>query len=320
MNKRLLVVILVFVICAALLIGFNRNVPEAPVEPVETPVQTPVAITPPAPTSAPEPPPSPASPTPTPVQPVRTIGRIILSTTSSADDNGLLGYILPVFTAETGWEVDVVAVDTGTALQMGRAGAIDVLLVQSRPDEDKFVEDGYGDERYDVMYNNYVLVGPKNGLLAYNDDIEASFKTIIETGLGFVSRGDDSDAYRKEMSIWGAIDVAPAGNALYLSIGQGMNTTLGVAKELNIYTLSDRATWLRHVNKGELEIICEGHPTLFNPFGVIPVSGSVSEEINTEGGQAFADWIISPAAQELIAQYGAEQYGQPLFFPNAEAQ
>jgi len=316
MNKKLIIVISVFVVCAALFIGFTRNKPEEPEEPLQTPEQTPVATSPTTPTMPP-PAPSQVPPANVPEPPVRTIGRIILATTASVDDTGLLAFILPAFTADTGWEVDIVAADTGAALQMGKDGGADVLLVQSRPDEDRFVADGFGDNRYDVMYNNYVVVGPKNGLLEPNDDIEATFRTIIETGLGFVSRGDGSDTYSKEMSIWGALGMDPIGNPLYLSIGQGMVTTLGVTKELNIYTLSDRATWLKQANKGELEIVCEGHPTLNNPFGVIPVSGSVNEEVNTVGGKAFADWIISPSAQQLIAQYGAEEFGQPLFFPSA---
>jgi len=245
-------------------------------------------------------------------------GKIILSTTTSTEDSGLLAFILPAFTAETGWEVDTVAVGTGAALQMGRDGQADVLLVHSRADEDKFVEDGFAEQRYDVMYNDYVIVGPANGPVAYNQNAEETFESIAASELSFVSRGDDSGTHKKELSIWKIIDVDPASNAAYVSVGQGMGATLGMAKEMNAYTLADRATWLSYADKGELAIVCEKSAGLLNPYGVIPVSASVSDKINTEGGQAFADWITGPSAQELIAEFGVEAFGEPLFIPDAK--
>ena len=245
-------------------------------------------------------------------------GTIILSTTTSTDDSGLLEYILPVFTAETGWEVDVVAVGTGAALQMGRDGQADVLLVHSRPDEDKFVEEGYAETRYDVMYNDYVIVGPKDGPVAYNENVDETFQTIAESGLAFVSRGDDSGTHKKELGIWKKLDIEPESNEGYVSAGQGMGATLGMAKEMNAYTLADRATWLSYPDKGDLEIVCEKSAGLLNPYGVIPVAASVNDKINTEGGQAFADWITGPSAQELIGTFGVEEFGQPLFIPDAK--
>jgi len=250
--------------------------------------------------------------------PAQAKGKIILSTTTSTEDSGLLAFILPVFTAETGWEVDTVAVGSGAALQMGRDGQADVLLVHSRPDEDKFVEDGYAEKRYDVMYNDYVIVGPKDGTIAYNQSVEETFRTIAESSSVFVSRGDDSGTHKKELGIWKLLDIVPESNAAYISVGQGMGATLGMAKEMNAYTLSDRATWLSYADKGDLEIICEKSADLLNPYGVIPVSASVSDKINTEGGQAFADWITGPSAQERIAVFGADEFGQPLFIPDAK--
>jgi len=269
-----------------------------------------------APTSEPES--SSSSSTINSAYPAQIKGKIILSTTTSTDDSGLLEFILPMFTAETGWEVDVIAVGTGAALQMGRDGEADVLLVHSRPDEDKFIEDGYAEKRYDVMYNDYVLVGPENGPITHNEDIENTFKAIVDKGLDFVSRGDDSGTHKKEISLWGAINLDPENNEKYISAGQGMGATLGMAKEMNAYTLSDRATWLSYADKGKLVIVCEGHPDLFNPYGVIPVSASVNEKINTEGGQAFVDWITSTSGQALIALFGYEKFGQLVFKPNAK--
>ncbi len=245
-------------------------------------------------------------------------GKIILATTTSTQDSGLLEYILPVFTKDTGWEVDTIAVGTGAAIQMGRDGEADVLLVHSRADEDKFVEDGCADRRYDVMYNDYVVVGPASGAVAHNEDVDQTFRTIAESSLPFVSRGDDSGTHKKELKIWKGLQIDPANNAAYVSAGQGMGATLGMAKEMNAYTLSDRATWLSYQDKGDMAIVCEKSANLLNPYGVIPVSQRVSDKINTEGGQAFADWITGKSAQELIATFGVEQYGEPLFIPDAK--
>ena len=253
-----------------------------------------------------------------PDEAVSAKGKIILSTTTSTEDSGLLAYILPQFTAETGWEVDVIAVGTGAALQMGRDGEADVLLVHSRPDEDKFIAEGYGEKRYDVMYNDYVVVGPKGGAISHNSDIGDTFGKIAGGGLTFVSRGDDSGTHKKETGIWASLGIDPEANDGYVSSGQGMGATLGMAKEMEGYTLSDRATWLNYADKGSLEIVCEGHSDLFNPYGVIPVSASVNEGINEEGGKAFADWITGKSGQDLISKFGVEEFGQPLFIPDAK--
>ncbi|MCL2678488.1 MAG: substrate-binding domain-containing protein [Clostridiales bacterium] len=250
-------------------------------------------------------------------EPALIKGKIILGTTTSTADSGLLEFILPFFTAETGWEVDVISVGTGAAMQMGRDGDADVLLVHSRPDEDKFVEEGYGTARYDVMYNDYIILGPKDGPIVYNNDIRETFMTIAQSGLDFVSRGDDSGTHKKELEIWSLVEIDPENNSAYVSAGQGMGATIGMAKELSAYALSDRATWLNYADKGDLEIVSEGSEELFNPYGVIPVSAR-DDRINAEGGQAFADWITGSTAQALIATFGVEEFGKPLFFPDAK--
>ena len=246
------------------------------------------------------------------------LGTVTLSTTTSTDDSGLLDFLLPHFMAETGWAVDVIAVGTGAALQMGRDGQADVLLVHSRPDEDRFVEEGFAEARFDVMYNDYVIVGPEGGAVAYNQDAAATLLAIFEGGLPFVSRGDDSGTHKKELSIWGAMGVDPAENPEYLSAGQGMGATLGMAAELGAYTIADRATWLSYPDKGDLAVLCEKDAGLLNPYGVIPVSPSVDARINAEGGAAFADWITGESGQALIAAFGVEAFGEPLFAPDAK--
>lgn len=269
--------------------------------------------------SAPAPtPPAPSAEAESPSQPPAAAaikGKIILSTTTSTQDSGLLEYLLPFFTAETGWEVDTIAVGTGAALQMGRDGEADVLLVHSKADEETYVAEGYGVKRFDVMYNDYVVVGPKSGI-AYNEDVAKTFKTIAAENLPFVSRGDDSGTHKKELSIWKALDVDVTALTAYTSAGQGMGATLQMADELLAYTLSDRATWL--TTKGtSLEIVCEKSVQLLNYYGVIAVAPTLNDKINAEGGQAFVDWMISDSTQALIGEFGVAEYGSPLFTPNA---
>lgn len=306
MKRKLLAIVLGLVMLSALFAGCGSSgntTAEAPAAPESSE---------PAQPAAPEPEPESEPEGPAPIK-----GKIILSTTTSTEDSGLLGYILPVFTVETGWEVDTIAVGTGAALQMGRDGEADVLLVHSRPDEDKFVEEGYAEKRYDVMYNDYVIIGPVGGPISHNEDVGQTFKSVAVDGLAFVSRGDDSGTHKKELSVWKSLDINPEDNPDYVSAGQGMGATIGIAKEMEAYTLSDRATWLTYADKDEMEIVCEKSEELLNYYGVIPVSASVSDKINTEGGQAFADWITGKSVQDLIATFGVEEFGQPLFTPNA---
>jgi len=240
-------------------------------------------------------------------------GTIVLATTTSTDDSGLLDFLLPYFTEETGWVVQVISVGTGAALQLGRDGEADVLLVHARAQEDQFVADGYAERRYDVMYNDFVVVGPNGGAISHNDDINRTFTDILEQGLQFISRGDDSGTHSRELQIWNALGFDPEDNENYLESGQGMGATLGMAAEMNAYTLSDRATWLAYTNVGNLVIVCEGNPRLLNPYGVMVVAST----LEPVGAQAFIDWIISPVAQNLISTFGVEEFGQPLFFPDA---
>lgn len=303
-NTKSKTLLLVFTATALLLSGCATSGGATPPAPSSQPAATSSSAPSAGPESRPE---APAA--------VENKGKIILSTTTSTQDSGLLEYLLPVFTAETGWEVDVIAVGTGAALQMGRDGEADVLLVHSKADEETYVAEGYGVKRFDVMYNDYVVVGPKDGV-ACNEDVSETFKAIASGNLPFVSRGDDSGTHKKELSIWKAIGVDVAALASYTSAGQGMGATLQMADEMQAYTLSDRATWLTS-KESSLEIICEKSERLLNYYGVIAVTPTLNDKINAEGGQAFVDWMTSDSTQALIGGFGVAEYGSPLFTPNA---
>lgn len=244
---------------------------------------------------------------------------IILSTTTSTQDSGLLDYLLPIFTEDTGYEVKTIAVGTGKALQMGRDGEADVLLVHAKADELKFVEEGDGTERHDVMYNDFILVGPKEDPLklkeSHGADILGGLKEIADKQAVFVSRGDDSGTHKKELGIWKNAEIEPAGD-WYLSAGSGMADVLKIADEKQGYTITDRATYLSMKSDLDLDIIIEGDDNLFNQYGVIPVNPEKSEQINHEGAVAFMNWLLSEKGQGLIKEYGVEEYGQSLFIPN----
>ena len=240
-------------------------------------------------------------------------GTIILATTTSTEDSGLLDFILPVFKEKTGWDVRVVSVGTGAAIQLGRDGEADVLLVHARSQEDAFVADGYAEARFDVMYNDFVVVGPSTGVLSHSTNVSDTFKAILDQNLLFVSRGDESGTHTRELSLWNKLGVDPEDNDGYRESGQGMGATLGMAAELEAYTLADRATWLSYSNKGNLVIVCENDPDLLNPYGVIIVSST----LEPVGAQKFVDWIRSDEAQELIGSFGIDKFGQSLFFPDA---
>lgn len=266
----------------------------------------------PAPTPTAEPT---AEPTPEPAAPAR----LILATTTSTEDSGLLEYILPDFEAKYNAEVDVIAVGTGQALELGQNGDADVVLVHSRAREDAFVADGYGTARYDVMYNDFILVGPAADPAGIKGmtDATAAFAKLAESGSSFVSRGDDSGTHSKEKAIWTAAEVTPEGD-WYISAGQGMGEVLTMSDEMGAYTLSDRATYVARQATGlTLEILVEGDPILFNPYGVIPVNPEKHPNINAELGQAFADWITSLETQELILSFKLND--QSLFTPDSEA-
>jgi len=244
---------------------------------------------------------------------------LTLASTTSTQNSGLLAYLLPLFKEATGIEVRVVAVGTGQALRLAERGDADVLLVHDPAAEKKFVAAGYGVARREVMYNDFVLLGPAAdpaGVRGGKDAI-AALKAIAAKGATFLSRGDDSGTHRKELSLWKAagIDVATAGT-WYRAAGAGMGATINVAVGMDGYVLSDRATWLAFKNRGSLEILVEGDPRLFNQYGVIPVDPKRYPHLHAKDAQAFADWLTSAAGQRLIAAYRLE--GEQAFFPNAK--
>jgi tungstate transport system substrate-binding protein len=248
-------------------------------------------------------------------------GKIRLSTTTSTQDSGLLNFILPVFTRETGWEVDTIAVGTGAALKMGRDGDADVLLVHAKADEITFVQDGFGVRRYDVMFNDFLVVGPNLNAIAHNDNVIQTFKDISSKRLPFVSRGDNSGTHTMERNLWRAAGIDTASLANYNSVGQGMGETLQMTEELRAYTLTDRATWLTLTRDKRINLpaVCEKAADLLNYYGVIAVNPAKYPDINAEGGQAFVDWMLKDSTQKLIGQYGTVEFGAPLFTPNAGA-
>ena len=252
-------------------------------------------------------------------------GTLILATTTSTKDSGLLDEILPVFESATGYRVDVVSVGSGEAMKMGENGEADVLLVHSPASEKAFVEAGHADEdgRKDVMYNDFILIGPKDdpaGIYAEapNDAVKA-FQMLSETESAFISRSDDSGTHKKELSIWEKCGIEPAGD-WYVEAGAGMGAVLEMANETLAYTLSDRATWLNLALDEDLMIVCEKDESgvLYNQYGVICVNPEKNDAINYEGAKAFQNWIVSEDTQTLIGEYGVEKYGAPLFTPNAQ--
>ena len=254
----------------------------------------------------------------TPDQPAGK-GELVLATTTSTYDSGLLDAILPDFERKTGYKVSVLAVGTGQALALGAAGDADVLLVHAREREDQFVAEGNAPFRRDVMYNDFVIIGPADDPAGIRgmDSVVAAFARIAAAQARFISRGDDSGTHIKEQKIWKRAGIEPAGD-WYQSAGQGMGAVLNIANEQQAYTMSDRGTYLARLAEGlDLEIMIEEDPPLFNPYGVLPVNPELAEGVNVEGALAFVDWITGEDAQKLIGEYGIETYGKPLFFPNA---
>lgn len=245
---------------------------------------------------------------------------ITLATTTSTEDSGLLNFILPDFKDKTGIEVKVVSVGTGQAIQHGEDGEADVLLVHAKASEEKFVEEGHGLERFEVMYNDFIIIGPKDDpakAKANPKDASAALKAFKENEITFVSRGDDSGTHKKELQLWANADIEPAGD-WYIDAGQGMGATIQMAEEMKGYTMSDRATYLSMSGDIDLEVIVEGDQGLLNQYGVIAVNPDKNDQINAEGAQAFIEWILSAETQELIAEFGKAEYGQSLFVPNAK--
>jgi len=246
---------------------------------------------------------------------------IILSTTTSTQDSGLLDYLLPIFKEETGINVKVVAVGTGQALQMGRDGEADILLVHAKASEETFVAEGHGLERHDVMYNDFIIVGPKDDPAklkekAPNDSVEA-LKIVAENKANFVSRGDESGTHVKEKALWEEATLVPEGE-WYISAGKGMGDVLKMADEKLGYTLTDRATYLNLRDTLELDIVVEKDTRLFNQYGIIPVNPEKNENIKEEDAKIFMEWMLSEDTQKLIGEFGVDKFGMPLFTPNAQ--
>ena len=246
---------------------------------------------------------------------------IIVQSTTSTQNSGLFDYILPKFTAKTGIEVRVVAVGTGQALKNARNGDGDVLLVHAKPAEEKFIADGYGVKRSDLMYNDFVIVGPRSDPAGIGGtrDVTAALTKLANARAPFASRGDDSGTHKKEVSLWKQSGVNPneASGDWYRETGSGMGATLNTAAGMGAYTMSDRATWLAFKNKADMEILVEGDKRLFNQYGVILVNPKKHPHVKVKQGQAFIDWLLSKEGQEAIASYKLN--GKQLFFPNAES-
>jgi tungstate transport system substrate-binding protein len=244
---------------------------------------------------------------------------IVVASTTSTQDSGLFSHILPLFKAKTGIDVKVVAQGTGQALDTGRRGDADVLFVHAKAQEEKFVADGFGVKRYPVMYNDFVLIGPKSdpaGIKGMTDVAEA-LKAVKSKGASFISRGDRSGTHIAELDLWKAagIDIGKDKGPWYKEIGQGMGAALNTASAANAYVLADRGTWLSFKNRGDLDILVAGDKRLFNQYGVMLVNPEKHPHVKKALGQAFIDWLVSPEGQNAIADYKIN--GQELFFPNA---
>lgn len=239
---------------------------------------------------------------------------ITVASTTSTENSGLFGHILPIFTGKTGIEVRVIAQGTGQALETGRRGDADVIFVHARASEEQFVAEGYGVERFEVMHNDLVIVGPESDPagIAGAADAASAMQAIAEAQAPFASRGDESGTHAAELALWAAAGVEPGGD-WYRETGSGMGATLTMAAELPAYTLTDRGTWTSFRNRGDLVIGFEGDPALFNPYGVMLVNPAKHPHVKAEAGQAFIDWLISPEGRAAIGGYAVD--GQQLFFP-----
>ena len=244
---------------------------------------------------------------------------ILVASTTSTQDSGLFGHLLPLFKSKTGIDVRVVAQGTGQAIDTGRRGDADVVFVHARLAEEKFLAEGFGVKRYPVMYNDFILVGPQRDPAGIkgSKDIVAALKALKDKGVPFISRGDKSGTHQAELKLWSiaGIDIAKDKGPWYREIGQGMGAALNSASASNAYVLADRATWLSFKNKGDLVIAVEGDKRLFNQYGVILVNPAKHPSVKKELGQQFIDWLVSPEGQKAIADYNVN--GEQLFYPNA---
>ncbi|MHC4055378.1 ABC transporter substrate-binding protein [Bradyrhizobium sp. 25ACV] len=244
---------------------------------------------------------------------------ITVASTTSTEQSGLFGHLLPLFEKAEGISVKVVAVGTGQALDIGRRGDADVVFVHDRAAEDKFMSEGQGVKRFDVMYNDFVVVGPKSdpAKIAGGKDVTDALRKIAAAKAPFISRGDKSGTHAAELRLWkeAGVDISAGKDSWYREIGQGMGPALNMASSSNAYVLSDRGTWLSFKNRGELAILTEGDKRLFNQYGVMLVDPAKHANVKAKDGQAFIDWLVSPKGQDAIAGYKVG--GEQLFFPNA---
>lgn len=264
--------------------------------------------------------PSACAPTqPTSSVPVPANPDLILATTSSMQDSGLLDVLIPLFEGQTGYQVKTVAVGSGEALKMGEEGNADVLLVHAPSSEKTLMEKGFGKERLLVMHNDFIIVGPAADLASIEGVPTAveAFQKLAAAGAAFVSRGDDSGTHKMELKLWQNGKLDPQGQTWYLESGQSMGITLQIASEKSAYTLADRGTYLAQKDNLHLEILVEGDPALLNVYHVITVNPDKWPEVNYDGAIAFARFMTDPATQAVIAEFGKEKFGQPLFIPDA---
>ncbi|MEZ2144575.1 substrate-binding domain-containing protein [Bradyrhizobium sp. DN5] len=244
---------------------------------------------------------------------------IVLATTTATQESGLLDYLLPIFRAKTGIDVTVIARRADEVLDGARRGEVDVVLMHARPQEEKFVADGFGVKRLDVMYNDYVLIGPKSDPAAVKGkDIATALKAIEAKGAPFVTRGDRSGTHAAELALWivAGIDIASAKGAWYREAGAGMTRALDAARAANAYVLSDRGSWISFRDRGDLDIVVEGDRRLLNQYGVMLVNPEKFPNVKKDLAQTFIDWLTSPEGQTVIAGYKVD--GQQLFFPNSD--
>lgn len=247
--------------------------------------------------------------------------RIRCASTTSTQNSGLFDYILPLFEKKTGIKVNVIAVGTGAAIEIGKRGDADVVFVHAKELELKAVEEGYFVNRYDVMYNDFIVIGPLNDpakIKGIKSAIDA-FRKIAENGSPFVSRGDNSGTHMKEIAIWEKVGINPKGNKWYLEAGQGMEKTQRIADEKRAYTLTDRGTWLatREKDKLEMIVVLEGDPVLFNQYGVMAVNPKMHKHVKFNEAMQFINWLVSKEGQQAIASF-KDKYGNQLFIPNAK--
>jgi len=245
---------------------------------------------------------------------------LILATTTSTQDSGLLDVLIPLFEAESGYTVQTVAVGSGEAMKMGEDGNADVLLVHAPSTEAAFMEAGNGTDRFLVMHNDFIIVGPANdpaGIKGRASAVEA-FKAMFDAGASFITRGDDSGTHKKELALWKSAGLDPVGQGWYIETGQGMGASMTVASEKAAYILTDRATYLANKDHYQLDLLVEGDKSLLNVYHVITVNQAKWPDVNDEGALAFANFMIAADTQEVIGKFGVDKFGQPLFYPDAD--